>query len=288
MGFNSLKDYVEAANDSGQTYFATFLKTANVQTTAGCWFDYTSGSGLPAANYYPSSPLTSALLGQKYGIYAGEAVAPKTKYISKIQASTQNGNSAPMSLMICDYLLYYPFIDMDETNEQVFTNSVSLPRYTDGSKVKAMLVAQGAYTGGATFTIKYTNELGVSGRVSRVCTSNTGTRAFSLITGNAIGGSATANVYGPFIPLQSGDFGIRSVQSITFSSPNGGIAALVLCVPIANGLINEVGTTHEKDFFKDGASLPVVADGAILGLIVNAATNMAANSMTGHLEFIWG
>lgn len=53
----------------------------------------------------------------------------------------------PMSFILCDYLLYYPFVDTGTNDEQFMTNSVTLPRYTDGKGVQMMAVSVASNSG---------------------------------------------------------------------------------------------------------------------------------------------
>jgi hypothetical protein len=81
-----------------------------------------------------------------------------------------------MRLVLCDYLLFYPFVDESVTDEQIMDNTATLPRYTDGDGVQMMAVVVAAQVGGGTFTVNYTNSDGVSGRTSKPMTlSTTGT-----------------------------------------------------------------------------------------------------------------
>ena len=55
-----------------------------------------------------------------------------------------------MTTIWLDYLLYYPFIDMDAAGEdQTMTNGVTLPRFTDGAGVRMMAVAQARWSAAA-------------------------------------------------------------------------------------------------------------------------------------------
>lgn len=233
MAFSSVGSYVNAQVDAGKYQFYAYRKSWQVSITSRCWFDmsYTT-TGAPAQNFYASTPLQSAVLDYNKCLYHGPSVSPDKKYLHRWSVTYDppgvNGNNTP--ILLCDYLLYYPFIDMDDTTLQSFTNSVSLPRYTDGRGVMMMLVAQGSFTGGASVTVSYTNQNGVSGRTSTV-TTITSVGAGAIMNANGAG-TGVATRYGPFMPLMSGDTGVRSVESIQFAAANGGICAVVLVKPI--------------------------------------------------------
>ena len=160
--------------------------------------------------------------------------------------------------MLCEYLLYYPGISGDDTEPEgveMDNTLAALPSaYSDGEGVQALLVAQGSYTGGAQYFITYTNQDGVSGRISQTCTTNT----FGIY-GSLLSSGVGASQFGPFIPLQLGDTGIRSVQKITWLSANGGIAALVLARRAGVLDIREINQPSEKDFLVDmGLRMPTI------------------------------
>jgi hypothetical protein len=94
-------------------------------------------------------------------------------------------------------------------------------------------------------------------------------------------------MYGPFIPLQSGDLGVRSIESIQFSASMGGIGALVLCKPIATMTLKNSSATNEKDFLLDEGKLPAIQDGAVLNFLVHPNNNYAAAITQGMIEFIF-
>lgn len=283
MGFKNTQEYVDAYNN-GQTQFSSFRKVMSTALPVSSWLDLSSFAGSPVTNFFANAPLEAATLLAKNGIYHGENVPPgKTKFLKNFVVMNPGVNS-PCPQILADYLLYYPFIDMDSTDEQLFTNAVPLPRYSDGKGVRAFLVAQGNYIGGQSFIINYTNEKGVSGRISRVNTTNVATFQGCILSA----GTETVLTSAPFITLEGNDQGIRSVESITFIASNGGIAALVLAKPLAVNYIRESISPAEKDFLTEGAVLPEIKNGAFLGIISRALGNVQSSPWHGHIETIWG
>lgn len=281
-GFGSIKDLVESI-DTGKSIISSFRKIPSQPSTVGNFSDLSMASGNPVTNYYASTPLAAAKLEGREGIYAGPDTFPDTKFVKSIMATSQAAAFAPSTLILCDYLLYYPFLDGDSTDEQVLDNTITLPRYENGLGVKAFVVAQGSYIGGARFKITYTNEKGVSGRESRWITSNSATQTASIISSGT-----NANAGFPFIPLQEGDKGIRSVESFQFENANGGIFALVLCAPIATTTIREINAPVEKDFFKDtGMASRRVYDGAYLNFLILPAGSIQSVVIIGIVEIAW-
>jgi len=148
-------------------------------------------------------------------------------------------------------------------------------------------VAQGAYTGGSQFFMTYTNQDGVSGKRSQICTSNTAGTA-----GNLISGGVAAGQFGFFMPLAIGDYGIQSVESFQFLGANGGIFALVLCKDLGAVSVLEATTTAppaRKDFVLDNVfNAPRIYDGAYINYLALPAGSLAAVPIYGFQTFIWG
>jgi hypothetical protein len=190
----------------------------------------------------------------------------------------------PGVLILCDYLLYYPLIDMDSTDMQTFDNTVTLPRYTTGEGVQAFLVATNPYIGGAGFELRYTNVDGVPNRITTPILSNTVTTIGTLVHS----ASAATLRTGPFIQINPCDRGIKSVQSIQFNASNGGLATLVLCKPLATIPMAEVTATVEQDFFLDKPSAPRIYDGAYLNFLCLPNGSVAAAQLIGDMTVVWG
>ena len=159
------------AEVNGATRWSEFVKNVTQTTTAGVWYDLTGASGNPRAKqWFDAAPLTAAAITQSGdgGIFHGSAVSTATKYLRFFRAACASATPLPMMLVLCDYLLYYPTIEDGNTDPQTMTNSVTLPRYTDGKGVQMMAVTISSRTGGQSFQVTYTNSDGVAGRVSPV------------------------------------------------------------------------------------------------------------------------
>lgn len=276
--------------ESGNTQISNFRKVITYAGTANLWSDISMSSGNPRPNFYAATPLAASTLNGNYGIYHGQNVSPSTKHLARITLSNNITTSTNVyNFILADYLMYYPFIDGDSTDLQDLDNtSATLPRYTDGVGVYAMLVAQGSYTGGQLVTITYTNSDGVSGRVTQPFLVNTAGITATVLS--SVTGATASQVYGwPFLPLVGKDKGIRSVQDITFSAPIGGVHAIVLVRPIANLTTYGVANTTEKEFLLDTANVPRIYDGAYLNLLFMSSIAAAAtNTLNGTIETVWG
>lgn len=281
-GFRSVKDIVDG-EQAGATVFTCLRKNVSVATPVGVWYDLSMVSGMPLPQYYASEALVAKALsysGTK-GLYHGGNVSPLKKVcrVYSLQASTSAG--IPMAMILQDYLLYYPFIDESVTDEQFLDNTVTLPRYTDGKGVQIMAISLGSRTGGATFTVSYTNQDGVSGRVTEAARMNT-----NSINGSVVTSSLNSNfVQGPYLCLQGKDTGVRSIESVTCLAADSGLFALVLVKPLATTQIREQTAPVEVDFLLDRSIFPVVEDDAYLNFVCLPPTSLSGNTILGIMKF---
>ena len=243
--------------DDAKLSWCAWRKTTAVTAVASQWYDDSQLAGYPPAQFYASEPLVAATLPANKGIrHWVEGHGASEHLLSAAVWGNAGTLEAPAQFLVCDWLLYYPFVDGDSTDLQEFDNTVTLPRYADGTGVQAFIVALGPGVATGTYALSYTNQDGTPGRASSGTVVLPTAAGFVLTSGTA----ATSQV-GPFIPLQGTDRGVRSVESFTWSGAPGGIAAVVLVKPIASYLYAEIGTYAETTFYP---SLPRVADGACL------------------------
>lgn len=282
-GFVSWGARVNAQAYNGAEQYSTFRKTPSQPTAANVWVDLSinSGTGNPVPNYYASTPLTSATLPYNEGLYHGGAVSPDKKFLTRLTMSIQTATPLPMTATLCDYVLYYPFVDMDSTDTQTMINSVPLPRYTDGSNLRLMMIAHTTYVGGQQFQINYVNQDG-NAAVTPIQGINTTGNAYSSVLGN------TALSRGPFVALALGDTGIQSITDITFLAGGGGLCALVLVKPLATFAVRGIDAPTERDFFIETPSMPQIVDGAYLNFIACPSGSVAAIPIFGDATFVWG
>jgi hypothetical protein len=289
MGFANVKRFVESEVDLGQYQISSFRKVPVITSTNGIWNDLSMATGNPRPNYYTGTELTSTPFNGNNGIYHGaDVLAGQTKHLTEMLLGCGTVTPLPLNLLLCDYIMFYPLIDGDNTDVQEFTNSISLPRYESGAGVRAFMVATNPYVGNTNISITYTNSDGVSGRTSPVLFSNAAGAIGTLITGG--GASGTVNRIGPFFPLQSGDSGIRSVEGVRFFAPSGGLYTLVLCKPLFEQHVLEINACTERILLKDkGQVLPEIKNGAYLGPLVYAVGgSLQSINFYGMIKTVWG
>jgi len=261
-------------------------KTPSQASVAGIWFDTSMSPGNPPAQYFIGGILTATILARSTdgGLQHGPNVSPSIKYLRSITAMTNTGTALPMPLMLCDYLMVYPFVDMSVTDQQDTINTNSLTRYTDGKGVQVMAILTNAGIGGQSFFFTYTNSSGVSGRVSQTVQMNAATAIGSVITSSINTSIQSGN---PFIGLQDGDNGVRSIESVTMLGADVGLFALVLVKPLLWTAINETTAPYEKDALLIGGEIPRIYDDAFLGMLTLPRGALNATALVGDLKVVW-
>lgn len=297
-GFANVAQYAAAREENGQWWVTQFRKlVASATTVTNAWIDYTYSGGSPSANFYASTPLEAAEVETARGIYV-PTVAPARQFLKNLMVmsaassatSTTNGRQA---LILADYLLYYPFIDTDAIGEQQdLTNANPIPRYAGGQVVA---VGQSASSAIGQFTFTYTNQDGTPGRVSQ--------NNYTFIVaggGHVVGAGGVGASYSPFLRLQAGDTGVRSIESVTMSAAGGGLMALVIVQPLFTGFVTQecrrttsgnlesYGAATEFSTLIHHAQPPEIVDGAVLGILAAGfAGSLASSTLVGTLETIW-
>ena len=284
VGFRNAREVADA-QDAGQYLYASFRKQPTQTTGAGVWFDLSMSPGNPAPNYYIGSPNVFVPMAQSTdgGIRHGGNVATK-KHLRKLTALTTV--TTPVAGKLLDYLGFYGFVDESVLDEQIMDNTAGLTRYADGAGVQLMPVVVAGHTGGQPFTVNYTNQDGVSGRVTPSVTMGTQTTNGTILHSQGAGGPYINN--GPFLPLQQGDTGVRSVESVTIGGIGDvGLFALVMVKPIVTFSFFGSDSATEVDYLVDMAALPEIKNDAYLNFIAMPNGQFAGSSIHGIIETTW-
>lgn len=284
MGIETFSQIGKSIHDEGKFHYQYIYKpTVPANGTAGFFIDLNQSSGVPKYNPFAGSELTATQLigGGNSGIYPGPFITGKTKHLARWQM-LQIAAAVPDLVYLNDYLLFYPLIDCDSIDPQFTDNTLGLPRYTDGDGIRIVLIATAPMALTASLTISYTNSDGVAGRTA---TANVipapAIGVCATAGGGTAGGSAQAS---PFWPLASGDKGVRSIDSFTFSSGAGGFLTACLVKPIAQNYILEANVTSEKVFGYDTLAAPEIKQDAYLNLLI-AHGSATTGNYRGELIF---
>lgn len=281
----NIRQLINADVINGQTREYFWRKTSSQTTTAKVWYDLAVAPGKPKAKlWFDAEPLVAQQIAQSTdeGIMHGADVSPYTKYVRKLAVANPVTTANPLPMILCDYLLYYPSIDDSELDPQTMDNTNTLPRYTDGVGVQMMAVSLASRTGGATVTVSYTNSDGVAGRTA------TFVQGTSAAIGAILGGNTTTTSTAmPFIGLQGGDSGVRSVESVTMGTADVGFFAIVLVKPLTQICIRGLDAPVEKDCLLDDGEMPIVYDDAYLNYICQPQGTLATTTLRGSLKVLW-
>jgi hypothetical protein len=285
-------DNLIAAIAAGQTTRYDWNKVSTVAATLGGSFDMSGQAALPVANAWAGTALNWVTCTEStgngtqiFGIPHGGNVSPSVKHLLNMNAWGTAATAVPGTLTLIDMQGYYPGLSNNTTSAQTMVGTPTL-RYTNGEGVRAYMVQTATGGSGAqNIAMSYTDQGGTAGNtlpVTVACTASSG-------VGRINHSGVAANNYGPFLPLASGDTGIRSIQTVTMSAATTGTFAMVLARPLASITLSVAGLMTEKDLLNQIPSLPVIKDGACLTWIWNAgAATATATTLAGGLEFVWG
>jgi hypothetical protein len=300
MGYSS-QDNLTAEVSSGKYLRAEGSKLTSPAHTAGGWHLLVGNAGSPNAGTFPGSSLAwvgcnestgdgTTIIGQQHG---GNPGGTATKHLLSVGASLVAAAGAPWQAKLVDLIGYYKLTGTDVTGTGIRTlTGTPTHRYGNGDGVQACIVSVTAPTAGGpnVSASSYTNAGGTATRAFQGSPS-CGAAADAYATRVLHSGNA-AGRYGPFLPLQGGDTGVRSIQSITLSGgtayTGSGVLAICLVKPLADISIPVAGMWSERDLVNQLASLPKIADGACLAWMLFSTGATTNNSpFTYALDIGW-
>jgi hypothetical protein len=92
----------------------------------------------------------------------------------------------------------------------------------------------------------------------------------------------------PFLGLQDGDTGVRSIESVTFvTGTDVGLLSFVLVKPLMTGVILEQTAPSEKVCQPHDGGMPQIYDDAFLGLLCCPNGSLSGVAFHGEIETIW-
>lgn len=287
MAFANIREIVRAV-ELGRMHLAFFHKTSVPTPGAYRWADCSMGAGTPIYNAYVGGQAEATpLIGQKnQGIYTGATPATgQQKYLAQVSmASPQTSGGAPYTVQICDYLMFYPLIDGDSTDQQDMDNAASLPRYADGVGVQLMLVVTTPMTtsGGIQINVTTADDVDVT-----LTTSTTVSGTVGVVVNTAANNTVVSAT--PFVPIGQ-HRGIKRINWITNQASLGGFYAAVLVKPLASMMLREPLTMTETSLIHHKASMPRIYDGAYINFLLQASANGTSSPgvIRGEFDFIWG
>lgn len=263
MGFASYDDLINEMTTNGKSLSWDFFKTGPAMQGAGSWGSLWAAAGSPGAGSDPA-----ATPGTAWTDAAGSINFANTSADTKHIVTFGGAASVACSLQIVDRLVGVSGISLVGTGGKT-VNSTALPRYTGTSAL--VVEAWVEVTTATTTTLpvvnmsSYTNESGTAARSG-------GNLSFPA--------AATVARWMGKLPLQAGDEGVRSVETLNVgTAPAAGVVNVILQRPLGT-IPLPANTWVERDFVLQLAALPRVFDGASLALMQLASAATATN--------IWG
>ena len=283
MAFHSVGDFA-AAWTNNSVWRQHWHKTASpVVTGSGFWLDLSMAAGTPKYNPYVGDALAfTPLVGaSNNGIntgYGGDS------YI--VRYALGGGGTAsgiwPGNAMLLDYCGFYPLVDMDSTDPQLFDNTNWASRYTSGMRLMVVTTIPQTAPSPTQVILEYVGSNGVSATVNfwiNAMNVAGNINVFSSATG------ATSGFACPFVPLSYGTLDVKQLTSVQVSNSSGGFCAFVLVKPVLEVPMYDTITTYELDLPRNRVP-PYVPDGAYLNHIVNAtSTGTASGISRGQIVF---
>lgn len=272
-------------------HWSGYLRRAGPTMTLGTWTDLSYAAGIPVANYYAATPVTSSQLSANDGIVHGPSVnsAGYSKFLHKALLIPPATSVGTVTAHIHDIVAFYPFVDGDGGSQDMI-NTLGTLRYDGGKDCKIMLVSQGAGVADAVdATITYTNTAGVQKTLTAVYMKNTATAGQLLSPIDATSmGVLNYNFPNPYLSLSVGDTGINSIDNINFPTAVGGIFAACIVKPLGTISWQELLTPIEVDYQRDRLKMSEVEDGAYIHMIARGTVSAAPTTLHGEFTFVWG
>ena len=185
------------------------------------------------------------------------------------------------------------FVPFTNSGSGTHTLTCLLPRTSDGSKVNAIFfnpqaTPLGAGTPG--LSLGYTNAAGVASRATPSSPSLPIGKTAATNSHILYSGATGAGKYGPFVPLQAADTGIRSIENIRNSATyTSGMYSVALVRRLAIIPVQVLGQAVMVDFTSNMyPSYPRIDDGAALYWLLKSGVATPANAAIDFdLNFGW-
>lgn len=215
-------DGIVAARAAGSMSDCIASKTSYT-TVANVWSSAFRAAGVPAAGTYTNIPSGAALDATNAGSLALLLAPPTSGNKDYLLTFGFQAGQQINCILLVDILVAAGNI-LATVNTSQTVSSTALTRYTGGVGVYMTFdVTTAIGTTASNLTVTYTNSAGTGSRSS-------GAQA---MTTSAIAQRLQPNTTSPYCPLQSGDAGVQSVQSVQLSAAmSAGVMALNLFKPL--------------------------------------------------------
>jgi len=297
MPIRSLAD-LTAAYDEGRHHSQTYLKNYNAGGQLGTtvpFIDACFMSGYPNLDMRLGDPCVfkpCVAAGNK-AVYTPEVPSGQKRYLHTLSiCPIQTTFYGTLNGVLFDLVGYYPLIDGDSNEYQVFDNSLDVPRYTDGTGLSLIIVSQ--ITPQAQAGLAKINYVDASGNTRSVTNNISLGNPYAQNLSNygyIVSGSSDTAVSALSASIAARlPGGVRKILGIQFLTTPSGNYVFYLAKILGGFTTGDNKLFAEKDFFmQNGCRMPEVETGACLNLAINFAGTTAANaSLYGQFNFVWG
>lgn len=297
-------DAVRSKNAAGKQHRFTWNKRKDAFQTAGRWHDLWAANGDPPAGSYGGTARTARQWTRTSSgagaMRIGPSKSPSVKYMRRAATFKQESTASTGLVMVSVYDrgVSYDGCSMS-TSSQSMTNTLAATRWiSSGDRGFQIIGTCDAVQGSGAAdlsTLTYTNESGTGSRV--VPTSPTLSRVLSLAAPTAGAGapilfqqpglSTRSNL--PWLNLQSGDRGVRSIQDYQWTGAPTGTCSWVLGYPyFVQPDFYRMVLASDVDFIAgiDALGEPKIYDDACLSVLAWSNTT-TAGPLEGYISIGW-
>ncbi len=276
-GFTSYDQIVNALTVSGYGRRNTFQQTLPSTTVANIPHSMWAATGIPTAGGNTSAGKANGRVLTKATAGAhpfSNAPASRTQHLTGMGAFTLTSTTG--TLLLADRIADCNIAANEATGSFTGTGLVATSRLaattSPGDGCQIWLEVTTALGAGATsFTFTYTNQLGTGSKT---------TPSISLVASAIVGRSATAGLW---VPLASGDTGVRSIESLTLTGGTTGNLNVCLVRPLLYLPLPSAGIISDRDCVMEMPGLDRLYDDSCLFLIVTT-TSAATASVAGEVR----
>ena len=301
MGWTSTDDMTNEMTNNGKTDGFIFQKNFPAAGMAGHWQHLIGAAGSPPAATFGGAELTFTATDGTWtegAIQTGGDVSPDTRHLTACGGSIVAAAGAPWFIMPIDLIGYAKLTTTNVTTTgaktvtmtPIASTAAKVDRYPEGAGLRMFVGAYGTMGANApTMQITYTNSAGTAGRVTTAgCVSTaSATNGTILNSGNA------ANKYGPFLPLQGNDVGVKDIETLTWggTAHASGSVIVGLCYPLSSLPIPvpQTGLFNLFDYVNTVPSFPRLRDGCNLQFLVyNTGATTSGGTFYASGQHGWG
>jgi hypothetical protein len=296
MGWTSIDDLINQITNNGKADSGFYQKTTVAAGLAGHWQHMVNSAGTPPAATFGGAEATFVPTDHTWSegaISIPDQTLPATKHLMTAGAGCVAAAGAPWFAMPIDMVGYVKLTTTNVSTTGAKTVTMTpldgASRYPNGEGLRLCVASFAAMGANApTMQITYTNPGGTTGRVTTAgCVSTaSATNGIILNSGNA------ANKYGPFLPLQGNDTGVRDIESLTWggTAHASGSVVILLCRQLATPIpIPATGLYVPFSFGGTLPSYPRLRNGVNLQwlLFATGATTAGATFFSAF-DYGWG